>query len=74
MDYVESITFMLQPGLVNVIFGEVSNQCPQRPPLGNSPTSTLQDRRSQEKKGLFGGAFEDSQDKKIEFSYKQERF
>src|SRR5712692_6999704 len=35
-----------------LIFGAVSKQCPQRP-LGNSPTSTLQDRRSQEIKGFL---------------------
>ena len=74
MDYVESITFMLQlrPSKCYIWAG-LKSVSPETA-IRQFSHFNVAGPKVAGNKGLFGGAFEDSQDKKIEFSYKQGRF
>lgn len=74
MDYVESITFMLQLWACKCyIWGGLKSVSPETA-IRKFSHFNLAGPKVAGNKGLFGGAFEDSRDNKIEFSYKQGRF
>jgi hypothetical protein len=73
MDYVESITFMLQPMPCKCYIWRGLKSVSPETAIRQFSHFNVAGPKVAGNKGLFGGAFE-AQDNKIEFSYKQGRF